>query len=94
MVTKLKVYVASVIYYQTFNDSEFQGLQIGNLRAHPFTAAMMGFRIADTEVHWWTKRDVYASTNFLSFISLISAPAANALPLPVMTMAPIYSTQS
>lgn len=38
--------------------------------------------------------DLYASTNDFSAISLMSAPAANALSLPVTMIAPMFSSAS
>lgn len=63
-------------------------------RACPDTAAMTGVRRVIRCDHGAMKFLVYASAKVSGAISLMSAPAANALSLPVITMAPMLGSSS
>ena len=58
--------------------------------AKPATAAITGLRALATRSQCAAKSSMKASMKDLSAISLMSAPAANAFSLPVMTMQPIW----
>src|ERR1700735_1476497 len=62
--------------------------------AKPATAAMIGFRAFATFSQRPMKSPTKASAKVLSCISLMSAPAANALSEPVSTIAPIAGSDS
>lgn len=62
------------------------------LTAYPLTAATIGLRNLVTSVQWARKSFLYTSANSLLTISLMSAPAAKALSLPVSTTAPTLSS--
>ena len=62
--------------------------------AKPATAAITGLRIVAARCQFAAKSPRKASTKVLSAISLMSAPAANALSEPVITMQPILGSAS
>ncbi len=62
--------------------------------AKPATAAITGLRTSATRCQFAAKSPRKTSVKALSAISLMSAPAANALSEPVMTMQPILASAS
>mmetsp|Transcript_18997 Transcript_18997/g.58481 ORF Transcript_18997/g.58481 Transcript_18997/m.58481 type:complete len:261 (-) Transcript_18997:124-906(-) len=62
--------------------------------ANPFTAAIVGVRSDATSCHDANMSSAYVAGNVLSFISLMSAPAAKARSEPVRTMQPTDGSAS
>lgn len=100
-----KNYIVKVIWYesrwilQKFN--YFSGKEQNcwlffkhNCTAYPLTAAIVGFLAAAMLSHLSKKLDFTLSEKVLFIISLISAPAANAFSLPVIMIAPTFSSAS